>query len=1033
MSQKWIDCFVGRRPAHRKVAPKVRRRLLLEGLESRRLLAMDAVPLAEPPAEPSLSASQHSPVAEGEGSGMPDAMAHISHAGHQMAHPAAMALVSADQATNTVVASGNWSDPSVWQNNTLPTAGARIVIPRDMTLTVDTAIPHEFKTIGIHGTLRFATDVDTELRVDTIVSAPHGRFEIGTAANPIAAGVTAKVVFADDGTIATSWDPEQLSRGAILQGPTEIHGAETTHRVTLSSHPVAGATSIELGREPSGWNIGDEIVITGTQGSTSDEVRTIRSLNGSMVTLDRALQLDHIPPRPDLNVYVANTTRNVQLSSENAAIPNRGHIMFMHTLDVNVHNAEFTDLGRTDKTRPLDDVLFDFDGDAVGNETSAGTVFTTTTGPRTNVRGRYAIHFHRGGTDSNTTPAVIEGSVVNGSPGWGFVNHSANVDMIDNVTYGVHGAAFYTEAGDEIGSMVGNIAIRTVSPTFTLDDGGAIDPDLRADVQDFGVDGEGFWLSGHLVSMRNNVSAGASAHGIIIWSDGLVEADTARGRTTVNVSDIENGHLITGRDTIPTWWAPLAEIKDNESYGATIGFRSRYVHSAGYLGEIGSDFHSPPDQAYIDTLTPTIDGLTVWDSRDGVLFNYNERMSLKNARLIGVGAPYVQNGGTADTGVGLDMYNEVSRGPGVIDNVSIEGFNMGLLAPRNDSWRINNLDLRNTTDMLITEVRQGARVLDMNNVTFGSLDGTSVAGNDAQRQNIVMQADFDADAHQPFFFLLSDQITLDGQQIYFNEQAPNFVPLEQQIEHEGVRIPEALIGATNQTLMTNHGTSFGGAITPEDVTQVSWLSGGVVGSISPPPATYPPLYHMASEGAGAVLVDPGTLTNFDGPLPGPGRDEGDDGEGDADPDEDDEDTGEGSNPDEEEHEDTDESDDASDDGQEADEDSDDADPDEDDFDEDEAGGEDDETEEGDDESDEGENFDALVAQLRGLSDGEVDTLIADLEVNDEEAGEEIVEILTEIRQASEEDLAELDEEERTENRQHSQRHLRWKRRRVGRW
>ena len=194
---------------------------------------------------------------------------------HTSGHPAAMNLISADQATNTVVASGNWSDPAVWQNGELPAAGARIVIPQDTTLTVDSVIPHDFKTIGIHGTLNFATNVDTELRVDTIVSAPHGRFEMGTATDPIAANVNARVVFTDDGSIDTSWDPEQLSRGAVLQGPTEIHGAETSHQVSLAAHPAAGTTTLQLSSVPVNWKSGDQIIITGTQGPTSDEVRTI--------------------------------------------------------------------------------------------------------------------------------------------------------------------------------------------------------------------------------------------------------------------------------------------------------------------------------------------------------------------------------------------------------------------------------------------------------------------------------------------------------------------------------------------------------------------------------------------------------------------------------------------------------------------------------------------------------------------------------------------------------------------------------------
>ena len=788
--------------------------------------------------------------------------------GHQQAHahPAAMALVSLDQATHTVVASGNWSDPSVWQDGTLPTAGARIVIPEGMTLTVDGQIAEEFKTIRIDGTLQFATNVNTELRVDTIVSSPTGCFVMGTASNPIAADVTARIVFADDGAIDQNWDPEQISRGALLHGPVEIHGAETTHRVTLAAFPAAGDTSIQLSSIPTGWDAGDQIVITGTQGSTSDEVRTIQSIDGTTVQLNEALQLDHIPPKSDLNVYVANTTRNVEFTSENSTIPHRGHIMFMHQLNVKVKNASFNELGRTDKSRPLDDVVFDFAEDVVGNETSARVVFTTSAGERTNVRGRYAVHFHRGGNDPSSHPALIEGSVVNGGPGWGFVNHSGNVNMINNVAYRVQGASFYTEAGDEIGSMVGNIAIRTVSPTFTLGDEGAIDPDLQADTQSFGVDGDGYWLSGHLVSLRDNVSAGASGHGIIIWSDGLVEAD--RGRATVKTSDIANGHLITGRDTIPTWWAPLAEISNNESYGATIGFRSRYVHSSVYLGENGSDFHAKPDQAYVDTLNPVVDGLTVWGSRDGVLMNYNERMSLRNARLVGIGAPWVQNGGTADHGVGIDMYNEVSRGPGVIENVSIEGYGVGLLAPRQDAWTVNSLQLANTTDLYIAESRQSPRTLDMNNVTFGSLEGTAVQDTAGQRRNVVMRAETEGDGFQPYFFLMSDRIRLNGQSLYFDQQADDYVPAEE-IDPEGSIVPISteFAGLTNRQLWDRYGTSFGGALLPPDAMPVSFVDGGVVGSAPATPATIPPLYDMTAEGAAGILENPGTLTNFNGPLP----------------------------------------------------------------------------------------------------------------------------------------------------------------------
>ena len=875
MPQDWIYQIVGR---NRKLVKRktkrsrlMKRRLLLQGLETRQLLAGDMIMGA--------AAAEMGSMTAGMEMGNHDSEHSTGMLAHE--HSAAMALVSVDQATHTVTTSGNWSDSEIWENNILPADGARIVIPHGVTLTVDSQLAPEFKTIRIDGVLNFATDVNTEVKVDTIVSSSKGRLEMGTEANPIAADVTARVVFADDGAIDTTWDPQQLSRGAVLHGQTEIHGAAKTHRLTLAAFPTAGATSIQLSAAPEGWQIGDEVVVTGTNGFKSDEVRTITSIDGSNVHFDKALQQDHIPPKSDLNVYVANKTRNAVFTSENTDVSRRGHIMVMHTLDANIQNVELDQLGRTDKSRELDDIFFNFTEDAVGNKTSAGVVFTTTPGEATNVRGRYALHFHRGGNSPNSQPAFVRGAVVDGSPGWGFVNHSSYVNMVDNVAYGVQGASFYTEAGDEIGSMVGNIAIRTGNPNFTLTENLTIDVDLRAAVQDFGVDGDGFWLSGHLVSMRDNVSAGAAGHGMIIWSDGLVEAD--RGRTTVKTSHIANGNLITGRQTIPTWWAPLAEISNNESYGASIGFRSRYVHSSGYLGEIGSDFHAEPDQAYIDTLQPTIDGLTVWDSRDGMLLNYNERMSVTNSRLIGVGAPHIENVGTTDTGVGLDMSNDATRGGGRIENVSIEGYNMGFLVPRSDGAQVNNLTLSNTTDLYIREVVDAPRTLDMNNVTFGSLDGTAVADEAANRLNVRMSAEIEGREFQPFNFLMNDRVTLNGQQLYFNQQAADAIPTAGEIAEAPGQVPASMLGLTNQQLRDRFGTSFGGATIPADAVADDFLLGGVVGSISDPPPAYPPLYHAAGETAGplGLMIDPGTLTNFDGPAT-PSADDGGDEEGEQD-------------------------------------------------------------------------------------------------------------------------------------------------------
>ena len=763
----------------------------------------------------------------------------------------ALALVDPAAATHTAIASGHWSDPDVWGGQP-PTTGARLVIPAGISVTVDGIYDHEMETLRIDGTLRFAPHIDTRLEVDTIVSTGGARLEIGTSTIPVEATVRAEVVFADDGSIDTNVDFAQIGRGAILHGTTVIHGDATTGHVAMNPHPGAGDTVIELVLEPVGWDVGDEIIVTGTTPNDpeSDEIRTITSISGTTVTLDQALQRDHRAPRPDLNVYVANTTRNVIFSSENVAVLRRGHVMFAQTNKVDVNYARFYQLGRTDKTKSLDDFDFDF-FDTPNNNGGAPVDFEAIPGNRTNIRGRYPVHIHRNGVDPASAPALVNGCVVFDGPGWGYATHSSHAVFSNNVSYAVQGTGFYTEAGDEIGSMIGNIAIRSVNSAFQFDStGGAIDPDLGHENQEFGNDGEGFWLSGHLVSMIDNVSAGSTGHGIIVWSDGLVEPDTGRGRTTVQVSHVANGHLIPGRETIPVWWAPLAEFRGNEAYGSTIGFRARYIHSQTYLGLGGSAFHEKPPQAYIDTLEPMLEDLTVWNNRDGVMLNYTERVSLRDVRIVGIGAPFVLDRGTMNAGAGLDQGTEITGGYARVENVSIEGFEMGYVMPRNDQWVIENLHLANVTDLYITEPRLGPRAITMNDITFGPLAGTAVEGRESERRHVHLEPDISPDRYQPYWFVMPDRITIEGQGIYTLEAQADEVPLPQQppLEDVIVQPPSGYVNKTNAQLQATYGLSWGGAVPPQDAQSVSWVHQGLVGSAMNAPTSLPPLWDMTNEG-----------------------------------------------------------------------------------------------------------------------------------------------------------------------------------------
>lgn len=421
-------------------------------------------------------------------------------------------------------------------------------------------IPEEFKSVRIAdgGKLQFATNVNTELRTEYLFNGMMGTLEIGTASNKIAEGVKASLVFAERGGTTNTEDPSRFAPGAVLMGTTKMHGADKTSWLALQTHPSAGATQFVLKSAPIGWQVGDQLVVAGTDpitnasiASTSeferDEVVTITAVAGNTITFTSALIRDHKAPSQasDLDVHVANMSRNIVVSSENTSVASisgefrkpRGHMMFMHTLDVDVRYVEANNLGRTDKNIILDDWDFS-DLDRAQN-----TGQPVTNGGR-NPRGRYSFHFHRGGLDTSVfparpitplpTPAHVEGCVVNNDPGWAYVNHSSRVDFIKNVSYNLVGGAFNTEAGNETGSFIENIAIRTVNPlnpvmsaprprgSYIEGDATLALADLKEGRQDFAWQGDGFWLHGVGVTVQGNIVSGSTGHAYVYWTDGLI-------------------------------------------------------------------------------------------------------------------------------------------------------------------------------------------------------------------------------------------------------------------------------------------------------------------------------------------------------------------------------------------------------------------------------------------------------------------------------------------------------------------------------
>src|SRR5690606_37175320 len=108
-------------------------------------------------------------------------------------------LVPLENATHVAVANGEWTNPSTWLNNKVPSAGARVVIPRGVTVQFNAFMQDSVSTLRIDGSVNFSVNVDTQLKADTIVVTSDGKLHIGEEANPIRQHVAARIVISSNG------------------------------------------------------------------------------------------------------------------------------------------------------------------------------------------------------------------------------------------------------------------------------------------------------------------------------------------------------------------------------------------------------------------------------------------------------------------------------------------------------------------------------------------------------------------------------------------------------------------------------------------------------------------------------------------------------------------------------------------------------------------------------------------------------------------------------------------------------------------
>ena len=470
--------------------------------------------------------------------------------------------------TNRAVQNGEWSASDTWSARRPPAAGDVVRIPRGIVVTYDVQSDAALASVGIEGVLIFRTDAGTRLVAGVVQVMPTGRLEVGRAGAPVAPGVTAEIVIADQ-PLDLKADPDQYGTGLIGLGTIRMHGAvvEPTF-VRLAAEPLAGQTSLRLPSAPaSGWQSA-RLVLPGTNqlnGSSQPQWEELNeaSVTGAQITLSKPLAFDHRGARDGDDVlnflpHVGNLTRNVVVRSANPQ-GTRGHVIFVGRADVDIRYASFKDLGRT-TTQPLD--------------------------PVKNHIGRYSLHMHHVfgpvKPQENGHQFTLVGNAIEGGTKWGITVHNAHYGLIrDNVVYNTGGAGVMTEDGSETGNVFDhNFVVRTWGT-------GSSAGDERKEHHDWGFEGTAFWFRGPNNYIRNNVAANTNSYAIAFM---MVDVSDVPVPSKPGADPSRSGR---GTNMMAM---PLLEFSNNEIYGSFSGIS---------VWNLGSncciDVYDVPESRFVNT------------------------------------------------------------------------------------------------------------------------------------------------------------------------------------------------------------------------------------------------------------------------------------------------------------------------------------------------------------------------------------------------------------------------------------------------
>lgn len=339
----------------------------------------------------------------------------------------------------TSAQTGNWSATSTWVGGVLPVLGDSVIIAPGHTVTVDGVFSVGDNTantgnaaanaVRVRGTLFFSRSVNTRLTVRGNVFIDTGAtFDMGSAASPIPAGVTAEIVVNEAENTATS--AVGLVAANVSSFNFRMRGVQRTRNTRLTQAVAAGGNTLFV-QASNNWAVGDRLVIAS---DTNDPARS------ELVTITGGSQAAGWTVTPTIvrarlsQTRVGNLSSNVVVRSPNPARP--GYVLAQSAATdtasvIDVADVRFQDVAAHNGGFPGQFCAFCLIAPSLPSVTISRLAIEQTS---TSVSSPYGVGIYR---PSLNTHQVSDCAVYMLSASSSGIGHfgTTTADFVDNVVY----------------------------------------------------------------------------------------------------------------------------------------------------------------------------------------------------------------------------------------------------------------------------------------------------------------------------------------------------------------------------------------------------------------------------------------------------------------------------------------------------------------------------------------------------------------------------------------------------------------------